>query len=91
MAQYKAVPTTPVIQFTDFENDLPQKLQEYAEQITKESVGGWEFVGIYPFRASLMETGGFFSKAIKNKLSGRDLLDSEKEAFTTNMMLFKKE
>ena len=91
MAQYKAVPTTPVIMFTDWETDFPTKLQEYAEQITNESVGGWELVGIYPIRASQQEKGGFLAKAVKNKLSGRDLLDSEKASFTTNMMLFKKD
>ena len=91
MAQYKAVPTTPVIKFTDFEEDFPRCLNEYAEQITKESVGGWEFVGIYPFRASMVEKGGIFGKMLKNKISGRDLLDDERQSFETNMMLFKKD
>ena len=57
MAQYKAVPT-PLIEFSD-EEDLYLQLQtEYAEELTKESGEGWQFVGIYPYTAMALKKGG---------------------------------
>ena len=90
MVQYKAVPTSPVIDFTDYDEDLPLQLKEYADRITKESEGGWEFVGLYPFQARHVEKGGLIGKMIKNKIAGRDIFDSVKQSFSTNMMLFRK-
>ena len=90
MIKFKAVPTSPIIDFTDYNRDLPSQLQTYADTITKESEGGWAFVAIYPFQARYVEAGGMLWKMIKNKVAGRDFFDSVKQSFTTNMILFKK-
>jgi hypothetical protein len=90
MIKFKAIPTAPVVDFINYDTDLPLQLKNYADIITKESEGGWEFVAIYPFQARYVESGGMLWKMIKNKVAGRDFFDSVKQSFTTNMILFKK-
>jgi len=90
MIKFKAIPTAPIIDFTDYERDLPLQLKNYADSITKEAEDGWDFVAVYPFQARYVESGGTLWKMIKNKVAGRDFFDSVKQSFTTNMILFKK-
>ena len=89
MAKFKSVLATPVINFSDF-GDLERKIQEYADRLSEESVGGWEFVGIYPFQANQVTNYGI-GGMLKNKIEGRALFDNVRESFTTYMMLFKRD
>ena len=91
MTQFKFVHMEPVINFTDWEEDLPAQFNDYAEEMTKKTKDGWVFIGLYPFKLNMVETGSFLGKMVKNKFAGRSFFDDQKLSFTTNMMLFKRD
>jgi hypothetical protein len=81
MTQFKCVPGPGMLFVKSLEMDsLTKAVGLYGDIITGESVGGWEFYGIYPFQ--VCQKAGFFSSFV---------FKEDDKWVDVNMLVFKKE
>ena len=90
MAQYKSVAGPKAFGIKKWE-DLQEQVSVYGEIISREAVGGWEFVGVYPIQIN-KKVGLFAGMMRGGSLTGALLGGGfDPDIFESSMLLFKKD